>query len=289
MSGIRKLLETKSNGLNVRIYEYDIDNEISLNRLKDFLSNKIKSSKVHDMGQYGLQYYTSKNMKPDFVEKFNKRLEEICIPMKHPLPQFDVRRERVTEWMAQYLLEQEYGCVFYNEADKRMNISPVEIDKHTAGIDVPGILIQGDDIKFVVCEVKASEDKKIPCSSAKDLKEDIQKAIDNKEERTTKEIWQYIWGMRQVNVVDETFEKIILFLTHLIADEKENLAKHIMFFPVLLRNNDRIIDDLDVGDYKDFKLHDVESQNVESIVAVFKNSFKTFSNDIYTEAIGDKS
>ncbi len=98
------------------------------------------------------------------------------ISKKSSISQFDVRRERVTEWVAQYLLEQEYGCRFYDEADKRINLRTVEIDKHTDGIDVPGIWIDNDKIRFVVCEVKASETKRIPCGSAQDLQEDIQKA-----------------------------------------------------------------------------------------------------------------
>ena len=61
--------------------------------------------------------------------------------------------------MAQLLLEKEYNCKFYEEADKRMNIEPVEIDKHTPGIDVPGIRMADNQVKFVVCEVKASEDE----------------------------------------------------------------------------------------------------------------------------------
>lgn len=289
MSGITKLLDAKSNGLNVKLYEYDIDDENGLKELKDFLCGKIKLSKVHNIEQYGLQYYTSKNMNPNFVEKFNKRLEEVSIPIKHPLPQFDVRRERITEWMAQYLLEKKYGCLFYDEADKRMNITPVEIDKHTPGIDVPGILIQDDIIKFVICEVKASGARKIPCASAKDLQKDIQKAIDNEEERATKEIWQYIWDMSEIKVKDEIFEKIISFLTQLIADTKDNLVNHIMFFPVLLRNNDKIIANKDVGDYESFNLHGVNNENIENIIIAFRESFDVFSKQIYEEAIGDRT
>ena len=68
--------------------------------------------------------------------------------------------------MAQYLLEQMYGCTFYEEADKRVNLKTVEADKHTDGIDVPGIWIDNDRVRFVICEVKASQEKKIPCSEA---------------------------------------------------------------------------------------------------------------------------
>lgn len=92
----------------------------------------------------------------------------------------------MTEWMAQLLLEQEYGCKFYDEADKRINLEPVEIDKYTDGIDVPGIRIVDDKIKFVIYEVKALEDKKILCTSVIPLQDDIQKAVDNRDNRACK-------------------------------------------------------------------------------------------------------
>ena len=42
-------------------------------------------------------------------------------------------------------------------------------------IDVPDIWIGNDRIRFIVCEVKASESAKIPCNSVQPLQEDIQK------------------------------------------------------------------------------------------------------------------
>lgn len=153
---------------------------------------------------------------------------------KTKIPQFDVRRERVTEWMAQYLLEHEYGCKFYDEADKRVNLKTVEIDKHTDGIDVPGIWIDNDRIRFVVCEVKASEANQIPCDSVQSLQQDIQKAIDDVDNRVSHEILEYMHGIRNVKMQDDILEKIVDFLAKLIAGEKEDLADNIMFFPFCL-------------------------------------------------------
>ena len=49
-----------------------------------------------------------KNMNPAFVERFNEQIAKINILQRASIPQFDVRRERITEWLAQYLLEQKY-------------------------------------------------------------------------------------------------------------------------------------------------------------------------------------
>ena len=229
MANVKKVLETVVNGLKVNLFEYDIESKESISQIKEYLINKVRISKVHNTAEYDLTYYGAQNLDPEFVTRFNEQVAKINIPKKSSIPHFDVRRERITEWMAQYLLEQEYGCKFYDEADKRINLKAVEIDKHTDGIDVPGIWIDNDKIRFVVCEVKASEITKIPCSSAKDLQEDIQKAIDNVDNRVTREILEYMHGIRNVKIQDELLDKIVEFLAHLIAGEKKDLAENIMF------------------------------------------------------------
>lgn len=284
---VKKVLETISNGLKVNLFEFDIDDEANFIEIKEYLINKVKNSKVHNSEEYDLNYYGAKNLNPKFVAKFNEQVAKINIPKKTTIPQFDVRRERVTEWLAQYLLEQRYGCMFYEEADKRMNIKTVEIDKHTDGIDVPGIWLDHDRIKFVVCEVKASEDKKIPCTSVKSLQEDIQKAVDNSENRVTREILEYMHGIRNVKMQDDMLERVIDFLADLIVGEKEDLTNNIIFFPCLLRNNVKIIAENNLDDYKDFKLHRVKKENVENILAIFRKNFSDFSNEVYRQAIGD--
>lgn len=246
MSVIKELLSSKANGLKIKLFEYNIDDEESYKKIKDYLINKVRKSKVHNTLEYNLAYYGSANLNPEFVKKFNERVAEINIPQKaKKIPQFDVRRERVTEWMAQLVLENKYGCKFYEEADKRMNLETVDIDKHTSGIDVPGIMFEDDIVKFVVCEVKASEDTKIPCSSSKALMNDIQKSIENNENRVSREILQYMHGIRNVKMADDEITKILEFLAKLVVDSQENsiknLVKNIMFFPVLIRKNNEII------------------------------------------------
>ncbi len=287
MANVKKVLETEVNGLKVNLFEYDIESEESISQIKEYLINKVKISKVHNTAEYDLTYYGTRNLDPEFVARFNEQVARINIPKKSSIPQFDVRRERVTEWIAQYLLEQEYGCKFYDEADKRINLKAVEIDKHTDGIDVPGIWIDNDRIRFVVCEVKASEATKIPCDSVQSLQEDIQKAIDNADNRVSREILEYMHGIRNVKIQDELLDKIVGFLVHLIAGEKKDLAENIMFFPFLLRNNEKIVSDMNIDDYKNFSLQRVKRENVENIILAFEKRFTDFSTEVYEEAIGE--
>lgn len=287
MADIKKVLETEMNGLKINLFEFDIESDDSFNEIKTYLVNKVKISKVHNIEEYDLTYYGTKNLNPDFVSKFNEQVAKINVPQKARIPQFDVRRERVTEWMAQYLLEHKFGCKFYDEADKRINLKTVEIDKHTDGIDVPGIWLDNDKIRFVVCEVKASDSIQIPCNSAQPLQEDIQKAIDDVDNRVSREILEYMHGIRNVRVQDDMLEKVVEFLAQLIAGEKKDLADNIMFFPVLLRNNERIVSEINVDDYKNFSLQRVKKESVENIIFSFRKNFLEFSNVVYEEAIGE--
>ena len=75
------------------------------------------------------------------------------------------------------------------EVDKRINVDPVMLDKQPAGIDVVGIQKEQNELKCVVCEVKASGDSKIPCNSSEGLLKDINNALDNRK-RVEKEIFQ---------------------------------------------------------------------------------------------------
>ena len=287
MAGISKVLETELNGLRVKLFEFDVEDDENFSEIKSYLVNKVKISKVHNIEEYDLTYYGAKNLDPLFIARFNEQAAKINIPKKTNIPQFDVRRERVTEWMAQYLLEQKYGCKFYDEADKRINLKTVEIDKHTDGIDVPGIWIDNDRIRFVVCEVKASEAKEIPCAPVKSLQEDIQKAIDNTDNRVSHEILEYMHGIRNVKMQDDILEKIVVFLAQLIAGEKKDLTDNIMFFPFLIRNNEKVFPEINAGDYTDFSLQGVKKENVENIIFSFRKKFSDFSNEIYKEAIGE--
>lgn len=86
---------------------------------------------------------------------------------------------------------------------------------------------------------------------------------------------------------DDLLQRIIDFLARLIAGEKKDLADNLMFFPFLLRNNKKVIDNQNMNDYRDFLLQRVKEDNVENIVATFGKDFSEFSSEIYEKAIGD--
>jgi hypothetical protein len=136
--------------------------------------------------------------------------------------------------------------------------------------------------------VKASEENKIPCSSSASLQDDIQKSINNNEERVTREILQYMHGIRNVEMTNDELQMILDFLSKLIADSKNNLMENIMFFPVIIRNNEEIIKNKNVGDYRNFAVNGISSKNIENILLAFRKSINQFSNDIYEEAIGNE-
>ena len=284
MAVIKKICDKDINGLHVNLYEFDVNDKTSVDELRNYLIEKVKNSKAHSKDTYDLSFYSSSNMDPRFIKRFNAQAAAISVPVRTSNPTFDVRRERITEWMAQFLLEQKLGCKFYDEADKRMNLNPVEINKHTPGIDVPGIWIDGNTFRFIVCEVKAAETK-IPCSSAVGLMNDIQKSIDNKNGRLSLEILDYMSRLKNITIRDDLLEHIVVFLSNVIADSK-NLTKDTMLLPFLIINYKDIVKNHDLRDFDKFFLNNVNKSNVENILFSFEKSFTDFSNDIYSEAIG---
>ena len=94
-------------------------------------------------------------------------------------------------------------------------------------------------------------------------------------------------GIRNIKIQDDLLQRIIDFLGRLIAGEKEDLVENIMFFPFLIRNNNTIVANQNINDYKNFSLQRVKKENVENIIASFGKEFSDFSNEIYEQAIGE--
>lgn len=86
MADVKKILETVVNGLKVNLFEFDIENEDGYNKIKEYLINKIRITKVHNMEEYDLTYYGAKNMNPAFVAKFNEQIAKINIPKRTSVP-----------------------------------------------------------------------------------------------------------------------------------------------------------------------------------------------------------
>ena len=78
MAGISKVLETELNGLKVNLFEFDIENEENFNEIKAYLVNKVKISKVHNIEEYDLTYYGTKNLNqilwPDLMSRLQKSI-----------------------------------------------------------------------------------------------------------------------------------------------------------------------------------------------------------------------
>lgn len=94
--------------------------------------------------------------------------------------------------------------------------------------------------------IKFRTTKKFPVAAT--LQEDIQKSINNDEERVTREILQYMQGIRNAKMTDDELQMIVDFLAKLIVNTENSLVENIMFFPVIIRNNEEIIRNKDVGD-----------------------------------------
>ena len=54
----------------------------------------------------------------------------------------------------------------------------------------------------------------------------------------------------------------------------------------MIRNNEKIVSDLNLDDYKNFGVQGVKRENIQNIILSFKNQFTDFSNEIYEKALG---
>ena len=57
MADVKKILEAVVNGLKVNLFEFDIENEDGYNKIKEYLINKIRITKVHNRSNHILPYY----------------------------------------------------------------------------------------------------------------------------------------------------------------------------------------------------------------------------------------
>ncbi len=288
MPTISKSFESQVNGFTISVFEVDILSDEQLNLLKTYLKNRIKKIRLFREADQYADLLSPPNLNKKFSRELKQRIKEICTPREHKIKWFDVRRSIITEFMAQLLLEKNYKCLFFEEADKRINITPDQVDKHAPGIDVTGIQNQYSEFKFVVCEVKASRQQRIPCDSAAALLEDMQKAKDDKK-RVTREILQYLRGMNNLNTDSPLFKQIIEFLAELIqvSDSFELLYDRLVFFPFLIRQNQEIIEEKNTGDFINFKKEDFPALNMNGVIWSFNENIDDFSKTIYEEALND--
>ena len=111
------LAHREINGIEVFLYQMDLNDARERKKIESYIKNKIKKMKMHNNYMENLKYL-SPNINIDLVSKCENRIKEIAIPKHSSKKWFDVRRSRVTEFMAELLLEKEQNCIFYDEADK---------------------------------------------------------------------------------------------------------------------------------------------------------------------------
>lgn len=278
-------ISKKIRSFEVTVYEVDTSVEDEAKKLENYLVDRIKKIKIFNEIDELLSLFNVPNIDDTFSKKFKENLKEICNPKKNKIATFDIRRSFVTEFMSQLLLERNYSCMFYDHADKRINVTPITIEKHSPGIDVVGVRVTTENIKFVVCEVKASKSD-IPCTETKSLLEDINNAKNISNHRLTKEILSYIDSIKS-DADDLIIAKIVQFLLTILAKKEDEafVLSNIIFFPFLLRNNNEIVSSQNVDDFELFSNEDFNGIEIKGVIWSFNNDINTFCENIWNQAL----
>lgn len=284
MPAFRKRLEKKIRDFEVVVYDIDSNTENS-EKLEAYLIGKIKNIKIRNRLTEYQEYLKVPNLKPEFIDKLQANILELANPKEHPIKHFDVRRSFITEFLSQLLLERQYNCVFHEHADKRLNVDPVNIDKHTSGIDVTGIQIKGEPLKFAVCEVKASKSD-IPCTETPKLLEEIKSSLDVDKKRLTREILSYCDKLIK-NDNDDLFQDIVSFLLGILQEttDKNHVLKNVIFFPFLLRRHDDIVAKQDVSDYDVFASENFQNSTITGVIWAFNDDIDSFCTTVWEKAV----
>jgi hypothetical protein len=272
------------NGFDISVYEVDLEDSGDMNKLKTYLKSKIKKMKIHNKNDYSI-LFSVPGINKDFSEKTKEKIAKICSPCYDGPKWLDAKRSRVTEFMSQCLLEKKQNCIFFDEADRRINLDPSEADKHSIGIDVTGIQNNTGDFKFIVCEVKATKGR-IPCSEASKLLDDIKKGYNDERSRLSREILSYISNLNKITD-DEKIKNILQFLFSLINDESShnNILQQVVFFPFLIRNCSEIVEKQNLEDFRDFRADDFPGTTIKGIIWSFNTNIDDFCINLYDEAI----
>lgn len=271
------------NDIEVALYDVDLEKEEEINDLKNWLQQKIKKMNIHNSDF--IDAFNVPTISEEFRERIKRVYEKSSNPIENKIKWFDVRRSRVTEFMAQRLLEKQYNCLFYEEADKKMTATIIDRDKHAGGVDVTGIRTENNDFKFVICEVKSSSSKSIPCENAKELLKDINSSFYNEKGRTTKEIMNYLKSLSTLNINDEIIHNIVKFLMNLASELGENsiITNKLVFFPFLIRNNKKVCEEYVLNDFSNFKNDDFKNTEMKGIIWAFNTDIDEFVKKIYNE------
>ncbi len=265
------------------MYEVDLTDAGQKKLLETRLIEKVKKIKAFKNIDHVVNSVRTPGITPEFLEKFKAGLIATTNPPENPIKAFDIRRSYITEFMSQMVLERHYQCFFYEEADRRLKADQVALQSHSKGIDVTGVQTPNGDLKFVVCEVKASNGK-IPTSVIPSLLDDVKKAKELDNERLFREIMAYLGDL---NSNEAIFEKIITFLTECLKhkDDKGYVLKNVVFYPFIIRKNDKIKANSNVDDFKAFGDEDLKEISIKGVIWSFNHDINDFCNNVWKEAL----
>jgi len=277
--------EEEIDNLKIKVFEINHENPAHVENLQNLLINKVKSMKIHQ--NILEENYFPPGFDEEFIKNFKRSAQSIITPEEHSIPWFDVRRSRLPEFLSQIYLEKEMGCVFFDKCDKRINLDAFEVDAHAKGIDVVGIKDQNNDFKFIVCEVKVSNEQKIPCETSKKLKKDILRSKENSR-RVLKEVLTLLQCLN-TNTASNEINSILKLLFELVnaKDSQETLYKNIIFMPFLIKRNQDIINNVNIGDLTQFM--DIKDINIEGFLWSFNDDIDTFVKNAYNLALEEVS
>ena len=260
---------------NVKVRLFSLKNKYHKNKLTAYIKERIAMTTQSCIDT--IEKYASDIIDHD---ELKRKIASITMPGEHSIPAFDVKRSTVTEFMAEFLLEENFQCIFFEQTNKKIDHLAFETDHHISGVDLVGIQEQ-EELKLILAEVKASEEQKIPCKSASTLKKDMEKALDFENNRVDREILSMIQCLELKN--EQIYEKYLNFLSDLIAkpDALKVLVRRIIIFPFLIRNYSRILEDSSLDDFKDFSELDTKDVEVTGILWAINKDINTFVDDIY--------
>ena len=263
--------QKKFGSIETKLYSYKEKN----NALNNYIKSKLEkpTQNFHSI----LENYGDDNLNK---EALLKKYQELSIPKSHLIPAFDVKRSTVTEFMAEFLLEQVFQCIFFEQSNKKINKAIIDTDRHSTGIDVVGIQEKDEDLKFVLAEIKASKADNIPCSSAENLKTDIKNILDFANNRLIKEIFNMSENLKN----EEHLKKYITFLLDLIQNKNAPriLVERVIIFPFLIRQNSKILKQSTLQDFEKFSELDTKEIETIGIVWAINKNIDDFVKSFYS-------
>lgn len=270
--------------VSAAVYELDEAHQEELERR---LKIKVKKMRIHrDVVDDGIADLLSPFASTQFKSSIEAYADTASSPWRNPNIDLDVRRSRVTEFMSQVLLEKQYGCMFFESTDKRVNLQFYEADKHVAGIDVTGLQSANNNFRFVVCEVKSTRSAQAGANVNK-LADEIDDAYNDKGGTLSREILASIQQIQNETRLGATeLQNIVRFLTEAlsVSKSKDVFLERIIFFPFLVKQNtDNNALDLS-EELKKFAPKNFEGATIEGVIWSFGKTLNEFCNDLYESA-----